>query len=68
MSRGLFPDTDLLRSLAEKVFGRAKPTPTSLSPDTAGPTIGGSDCWCGRPRGHDWLGREDGAPHPRYPD
>lgn len=33
------------------------------------PTIGVlEDCWCGRPKGHDWLGKEDKAPHPRYPE
>lgn len=31
-----------------------------------GISVGG--CWCGRPWPHDWLGRKDGAPHPRYPE
>jgi hypothetical protein len=22
-------------------------------------------CWCGEPNGHGWLGKGDGAPHPR---
>lgn len=22
-------------------------------------------CWCGLPMGHDWPGKDDGAPHPR---
>lgn len=22
-------------------------------------------CWCGQPWQHDWLGKGDGAPHPR---
>jgi uncharacterized coiled-coil protein SlyX len=22
-------------------------------------------CWCGKPLGHDWVGKKDGAPHPR---
>lgn len=22
-------------------------------------------CWCGAPHGHDWPGRDQGAPHPR---
>lgn len=26
------------------------------------------NCWCGRPVNHDWLGKDEGAPHPRYPD
>lgn len=30
-----------------------------------GPVLGGADCWCGAPYGHDWPGRDDGAPHPR---
>lgn len=27
--------------------------------------IGGADCWCGQPYGHDWEGKDEGAPHPR---
>jgi hypothetical protein len=23
------------------------------------------DCWCGGPFEHDWIGKADGAPHPR---
>lgn len=26
---------------------------------------GGGGCWCGDPWGHDWPGKDDGAPHPR---
>lgn len=25
------------------------------------------ECWCGRPNNHDWMGKDFGAPHPRYP-
>jgi hypothetical protein len=25
----------------------------------------GMPCWCGGPHGHDWEGKEHGAPHPR---
>lgn len=28
-------------------------------------TIGCDGCWCGKPNGHDWPGKADGAPHPR---
>jgi len=27
--------------------------------------LAGSGCWCGEPWGHDWPGKEEGAPHPR---
>lgn len=28
-------------------------------------TIAAFDCWCGGPFGHDWPGKDEGAPHPR---
>lgn len=67
MSRGLFPERDLLRALAEKTFGPSKPTPQTSSPATVGMPIGTGDCWCGQSSPHDWPGKADGAPHPRYP-
>lgn len=27
--------------------------------------IGCPGCWCGKPYGHDWPGRDNGTPHPR---
>ncbi len=27
--------------------------------------IFGPGCWCGEPYGHDWPGKDAGAPHPR---
>jgi hypothetical protein len=27
--------------------------------------IGSHECWCGKPQGHDWPGKADGAPHPK---
>lgn len=27
--------------------------------------LGSANCWCGRERGHDWLGKDQRAPHPR---
>lgn len=27
--------------------------------------FGSLDCWCGELLGHDWPGKDDGAPHPR---
>lgn len=27
--------------------------------------FGSTDCWCGELLGHDWPGKDDGAPHPR---
>lgn len=69
--RGLFPDKDLARALACKVFGPPKPVPSSSSPANVSPssTLGSMDtCWCGRARDHDFPGRDEGAPHPRYPD
>jgi hypothetical protein len=27
--------------------------------------ISGRGCWCGDPNGHDWPGKDEGAPHPR---
>ena len=29
-----------------------------------GVVLGSSACWCGEPVGHDWDGRDTGAPHP----
>jgi len=67
--RGLFPEKDLPRALGVKVFGEPKAQAQINSPDKAGPTIArDKTCWCGRPYPHDWLGQEDGAAHPRYPD
>jgi len=28
-------------------------------------TLGSGSCWCGKPYGHDWPGRDDGKPHPK---
>lgn len=25
----------------------------------------GSECWCGKPFGHDWPGKSEGKSHPR---
>ena len=30
-----------------------------------GETIAGDGCWCGEPNGHDWPGKDEGAPHPK---
>lgn len=27
--------------------------------------IAAGGCWCGEELDHDWLGKDDGAPHPR---
>lgn len=70
--RGLYPYLDLPRALAAKVrsltpsrhqYPRRPPDPSEKTE-----TIGSPDCWCGRPQNHDWVGRGEGAPHPRYPD
>lgn len=67
--RGLFPDKDLKAALDDETFGKAKQRPSSASPATAPPAIGRTQtCWCGRPFDHDWPSKNDGAPHPRYPD
>lgn len=35
-------------------------------PDTRSIAAGSiSECWCGQPSGHDWPGKDGGAPHPR---
>ena len=42
-------------------------------PDNRAPGTGPDDhplgafgeCWCGEPVGHDWEGKDGGAPHPR---
>jgi hypothetical protein len=68
MSRGLFPETDLLRALVDKMRGRPararahRPAPYVGANDT----IGSPDCWCGRPGNHDWPMKEIGAAHPRW--
>jgi hypothetical protein len=28
-------------------------------------TLAGLGCWCGAENGHDWPGKDQGAPHPR---
>lgn len=66
--KGLFPEQDMKRALDYKTFGPTKPSSAVSSPETCGPVIGMSLCWCGREKGHDWLGKEDGDPHPRYPE
>ena len=64
--RSLFPEKDLLRALAEKVFGPSKQSIGKT--EKTDPAIGQSDCWCGRPQNHDWPMKEIGAAHPRYPE
>jgi hypothetical protein len=34
-------------------------------PSTRRDPLGGRDCWCGGPQGHEWPGKAGGAPHPR---
>ncbi len=36
-------------------------------PSTRRMAPGGPGCWCGETQGHDWPGKDDGAPHPRHP-
>jgi hypothetical protein len=57
--------SDLVRALNG---GDARDSERSYGSRTVIDSIGGEDCWCGRPRDHDWLGKDEGAPHPRYPD
>ena len=34
--------------------------------ETRGMPLGGAGgCWCGEPQGHPWMGKGEGAPHPR---
>ena len=69
----LDPLKDLARALAELADLPVRKRKHEFKPGgsaNVGPmeTIAGPHCWCGRPNGHDWVGRDDGAPHPRYPD
>jgi hypothetical protein len=35
-------------------------------PEIVLPTLGTfQNCWCGKPNGHPWKGKEEGKPHPR---
>lgn len=35
------------------------------APSAALRVIAAHGCWCGRHQGHDWPGKDTGAPHPR---
>ena len=59
--------TDLVRILNEQAGFPPRPDLRGGSAN-AGPVIAVLDsCWCGQHYRHDWPGKEDGAPHPRYP-
>lgn len=65
----LDPLKDLARSLAElSDLPRFKPRVPAGGSASQFETIALDACWCGRHNGHDWIGREDGSPHPRYPE
>lgn len=64
----LNPLRDLAAALAEQSDLPRFPRKVPGRRPSIGPVIAvPDDCWCGRPIDHDWVGREDGAPHPRYP-
>jgi hypothetical protein len=66
MSRGLFPERDLTRALAEETFGPSKPSPAPGSAKIEDPVLANPGaCWCGKDKQHTWPGMEDGVPHPR---
>jgi hypothetical protein len=67
---GLDPERDLARALNEcsDIKPYRKPKPGGRANIGYRETIAMDLCWCGREKDHDWTGREDGAPHPRYPD
>jgi hypothetical protein len=57
---------DLVRSLNglgdfDRFPARPRPGWRGVGP---GETIAADGCWCGERQGHDWPGRDEGAPHP----
>lgn len=69
MTKELDAPKDLVRLLAEQSDARfRKQNPPPGGSKNVDFSIGGDDCWCGRPSNHDWPGKEDRAPHPKYPD
>jgi hypothetical protein len=68
--RGLFPEVDLgraLRRLTDDPPKSSEGGPGGVVHVPWSSMIGGRGCWCGQPYGHDWPGKDDGAPHPPYP-
>jgi hypothetical protein len=64
---------DLVRELNDQADFPTKPFPKRAEPGGSA-SVGPNDtianlgaCWCGQENGHDWPGKDDGAPHPRYP-
>jgi hypothetical protein len=55
--------TDQCDECAVPVSGSLGAMPPGLRERLA--TIGSGRCWCGAALGHDWPGRDAGAPHPR---
>ena len=54
------------RSAAAKYGRIARRKAAQAKPEERLQVIGhGTTCWCGEPMGHDWPGRDEGAPHPR---
>lgn len=68
MSGELDPERDLVRTLNEKARPSRKRAGPGGSKDNS-PTIAMNEgCWCGRPWNHAYPGKDEGAPHPRYPE
>lgn len=74
MSDELDPLKDLARALGEQADLPVRkwhedPRPGGSASVGPNDTIGSLElCWCGRPSGHDFAGKQDRAPHPRYPE
>jgi hypothetical protein len=70
----LHPEHDLANALIDQGIGRnrrQRPTrggSVSVTPQDTDRISNLGNCWCGRPKDHDWVGKEDHAPHPRYPE
>ena len=62
--------TELVRTLNEQGdFDRFPCRATKGGSASVGyeQTIAMDLCWCGQAKDHDWPGKDDGGPHPRYP-
>ncbi|WP_416976686.1 hypothetical protein [Streptomyces sp. T028] len=49
----------------KRVHFRDNRDPATLRPPLMVGTPDDKRCWCLEPLGHDWPGKDDGAPHPR---
>jgi hypothetical protein len=59
------PTLDNLERKTDRPQDRPRPVTDTARREDALQVIGTWFCWCGERRPHDWLGKDDGRPHPR---